>query len=182
MTTIHNHIPRDSFASRLLVAGLCIAMLAGCSTTRKTADASASADAVDTSEDASGILAKGGTKASGTYVDPMVATARGRKLAQNGMPVGPQMGGTPMQNALTQHSPSIAAAVTEPTGVRAGSVSIFSSHTAATATAAAFDSPLPKAASQAPVGGSVNAMTRSVFSAGTPVACGNDAQGNMISC
>lgn len=168
-----------------------VTMLASCATTKKVADAGQA----ETAEEAVGMLAKGGTAmpgAQGTYVDPMVATAHGRKTSQKGMPATGMIaiaGGTPAQNALTQtYSPmpaSIAGAVTEPTGVRAGNVSIFSGHAPAqqptTATAlTAIDSSHP-AASAMPSGG-VNAMARSVFSTGAPVACGNDANGNMISC
>jgi hypothetical protein len=172
---------------RILVAGLCLAMLGGCATTKK-AEVADSGQA-ETADDAQGILAKGGTTASNTYVDPMVTTAQGRKLARNGMPAGKQpAGGKLAQNALTQTysspSASMAGAVSEPTGVRAGNFSIFSSHGPAPATPA-LDSPVATAsnvpASTVPTAG-VNAMTRSVFSTGTPVACGNDANGNMISC
>lgn len=167
------------------MTGFLVTMLGSCATTQKVAEA-------ETPEDATSVLTKEGTTASGTYVDPMVTTAHARKLAQNAMPASGMRspaGGKPAQNALTQMYPSaptsIAGAVTEPTGVRAGSVSIFSGHGPAAAPAttmasAALDSPYP-AASFMPAGG-VNAMTRSVFSTGTPVACGNDANGNMISC
>ncbi len=174
------------FIRQATIAGLMVTMLGSCATTKKVADAGQA----ETAEEAVGMLAKGGTAmpgAQGTYVDPMVATAHGRKTSQKGMIA--IAGGTPAQNALTQtYSPmpaSIAGAVTEPTGVRAGNVSIFSGHGPApeptTATAlTALDSPHP-AASAMPSGG-VNAMARSVFSTGAPVACGNDANGNMISC
>lgn len=178
-----------------IMAGLMITLLGSCATTKKVAEAD-DVDQTETAETASGLLAKAGTGAPGTYVDPMVTTAHGRKLAQNGMPatgVRTTAGGKLVQNALTQTysltQSSMAGVVTEPTGVRAGNVSIFSGQApasgqqmAATSTTAmtALDSPYPPT-STVPAGG-VNAMARSVFSTGTPVACGNDANGNMISC
>ncbi|AYD00955.1 hypothetical protein [Neorhizobium sp. NCHU2750] len=125
-------------------------------------------------------------------------------------PARPAANGKPAQNALTQTyssstpsmgqsmaqatPPSMAGVVTEPTDVRAGNTSIFAAagpgpamppmpaHSTSTT---ALDSPYPAqpaapaAAVSAP---GVNAMARSVFSTGTPVACGNDANGNMIRC
>ena len=178
-------------ARQIAVTGLLITLLCSCATTKKVAEADETGEA-EAGEIAATLPAKGGTTAQGTYVDPMVTTAHGRKLAQNGM-LAPGMrgatGGKLVQNALTQTyssaQPSLADVVTEPTGVRAGSVSIFSGHNSAPAAEAptaltALDSPYP-AASAMPAGG-VNATARSVFSTGAPVACGNDANGNMISC
>jgi hypothetical protein len=188
-----------SVIRNIAVCGALVMMLGSCATTKKVADAGQA----ETAEDAVSLLAAGGMTtqataqgAAGAYVDPMVATARGRKMAQRGMPASGMRGiaaGTPTQNALTQtysSTPaSMAAAVIEPTGVRAGNMSIFSGHApangtqmaAATTTASTAPAPSYPAASAAPTGG-VNAMTRSVFSTGTPVACGNDVNGNMISC
>lgn len=183
---------------KLALTGLLITLLGSCTTMKKVAEADDAGQA-ETAEAAVDMLARGGATAAGSqsaYVDPMVTTAHGRKLAQNGMPAAGMRtiaAGTPTRNALTQtYSPmptSIAGAVTEPTGVRAGNTSIFSGQApapnpqmAATATTGAPTlAPSYPAASTVPAGG-VNAMTRSVFSTGTPVACGNDANGNMISC
>lgn len=187
-----------SVVRKLALTGLLITLLGSCTTMKKVAEADDAGQA-ETAEAAVDMLARGGTPTAGgqsAYIDPMVTTARGRKLAQNGMPAAGMRtiaAGTPTQNALTQtYSPtqtSFEGAVTEPTGVRAGSTSIFSGQApaaapqmAATTTAgSAAIAPSYPAASVAPAGG-VNAMTRSVFSTGTPVACGNDANGNMISC
>jgi hypothetical protein len=179
-----------TFGRQLAVGGLCIALLSGCATTKKVA----AVEDTGQEEDASGILAYGPTPPAAGYIDPMVTTAQGRKLAQNGMPAGSARampGGKLAQNALTQTyanpSASMAGVVTEPTGVRAGNVSIFSAHSPAPAPApgvamasTALDTPYPPATAVPSAG--VNAMTRSVFSTGTPVACGNDANGHMISC
>lgn len=190
MTTIYpirfSRSAAGTVIRQITVTGLLISLLCSCATTKKVAEAD---DPGQSETTETGMLAKGGAAASGSYVDPMVTTAHGRKLAQNGMPASGIRAGTPAKNALTQtYSPmpaSIAGAVTEPTGVRAGNTSIFSgqgpAQVAETTTAlTALDTAYP-AANTMPTGG-VNAMTRSVFSTGTPVACGNDANGNMISC
>lgn len=180
---------------QVALTGLLITLLGSCATTRKMAEVDGTGEA-ETAEAAVDMLARGGTTTSGAqsaYIDPMVATAHGRKLAQKGMTAtGMRIAaGTPTHNALTQtYSPmqaSIAGAVTEPTGVRAGNTSIFSGHAQAPAAQMAATAPSPAiepayAAPPSQPAGGVNAMTRSVFSTGTPVACGNDANGNMISC
>lgn len=139
---------------------------------------------------------------TGLFTSPARPAANG-KPAQNALTQtysspGPLMG-QPLGQSMSQSraqamSPSMAGVVTEPTGVRAGNTSIFAAagpgpamppmpaHSASTT---ALDSPYPAqpaapaAAVSAP---GVNAMARSVFSTGTPVACGNDANGNMIRC
>lgn len=202
LTTIFpTHFSRSATGTvirQIALTGILITLLGSCATTKKVAEAD-DADQADTAAAAVDMLARGGTATTGAqsaYVDPMVTAAHGRKIPQKGtqvMGMRTIAGGTPTHNALTQtYSPlqaSIAGAVTEPTGVRAGNTSIFSGHAqaagpemAATMTtgSTALDSPYP-AARAMPAGG-VNAMTRSVFSTGTPVACGNDANGNMISC
>lgn len=181
---------------QVALAGLLITLLGSCATTKKVAEVDGAGEA-ETAEAAVDMLARGGTTTSGAqsaYIDPMVATAHGHRIAPKGMTATGMRtiaAGTPTHNALTQtYSPmqaSIAGAVTEPTGVRAGNTSIFSGHAQAPAAQMAATAPSPAlepayAAPPPQPAGGVNAMTRSVFSTGTPVACGNDANGNMISC
>lgn len=68
-----------------------------------------------------------------------------------------------------------AGVVTQPTGIRAGSASIFSGNAAP-----ATDAPAPAMTS-----GGINARTGSVFSAPAQYAsesCGTDVDGNPLSC
>jgi hypothetical protein len=167
---------------RIAIAGICLAVLSGCSTTQKTAEASGSgaAPAASTAADAKGILAKGGTTASSTYVDPMVSTGQRRMQAQERSRSDAQSIAAEMPGHPAQASPSIAGLATEPTGVRAGSFSIFSA--AQPPASAAGDPVSADVAGNAPNTTGVSAARRSVFSAAPAAACGTDAQGNPLSC
>jgi hypothetical protein len=164
---------------RVAIAGVCLAVLSGCSTTQNTADAadSGAAPAAGTAADAKGILAKGGTTASSTYVDPVVSTGQRRMQAQERSRSDAQ---SVAAETPAYTSSSIAGLATEPTGVRAGSFSIFSA--AQPPAPAAGDPASADAAGNAPSTTGVSAARRSVFSAAPAPACGADAEGNLLSC
>jgi hypothetical protein len=171
---------------RIALAACCVVILASCSTTGKTADAgdgTAEADAADSRE----VPAKGGTAVSGKYVDPMVSTGARQAQSGNRMPAGGQANaaGLPEGTMPGQASSSISGLATQPTGVRAGSFSIFSSPTApAPPPTQMSDGTAASAAGgtvAAPPSGHLNAANKSVFSA-QPTNCGTDANGAPLSC
>lgn len=172
---------------RAVAAAFCVAILSGCTTAQKTADAAdeGSPPQTGTAADAKGVLAKGGTTASSRYVDPMISANRGQAQVGNQVPQTAQPGAP--EATTGQASPSIAGLANQPTGVRAGSFSIFSSPTAPApapeqmpggATTSA-----PQATGPVPALGRVNAASTSVFSSQRPPAtCGTDAAGVPLSC
>lgn len=103
------------------------------------------------------------------------------------MPAGGQANtaGLPEGTMPGQASPSISGLATQPTGVRAGSFSIFSSPTAAapppTQMTDSATVPAAGTAGSVPQSGHMNAATKSVFSA-QPTNCGTDANGAPLSC
>jgi len=144
--------------------------------TRKVADAdpvSAEAVAAEQPDGAAKPLAKGGTSGAGLYVDPLVSTkAHQAKSAAVATTTAPGANAAPgaFPAAPEQPSNSIAGLVTQPTGVRASSYSIFSSNaspfpSATTAPAAAPDG---QTAVAAPAGG-INAAHGSVFTPRQPL-------------
>ena len=171
----------------------CVAVLAlsltGCATTNRTEEMGSGDQAA---ADAKGIAAKGGTTAASTYVDPYVSTnprqmQAARQPAQNGQAAPGEVPatGAPVSDGS---SGSLAGLATQPTGVRAGSFSIFSAGTAsAQPPQPAMDDPAVPATAATAVSpsGQVNAATRSVFSSSAPPAtagCGLDQQGQPLSC
>jgi hypothetical protein len=143
-------------------------ILSACNTTKNAADAGdGTADGAVAAADAKGVAAKGSAAGSGKYVDPMVST--GSRQASKRVPAGGQAGptGLPEETMPGQASPSISGLATQPTGVRAGSFSLFSSPTApAPAPTQMSDGPAAPAADatgSAPAG-RVNAATTSLFS------------------
>ncbi len=179
-----------------IAATLCLVLLAGCTTTRTSAEATdAAAPKTGTATDAKGILAKGGTTASNRYRDPMVSTGARQMQARNGIPTeaAPEVTDPAAGGTTAQASPSIAGLATQPTGVRAGSFSIFSSPvapnsgpemaTGAVATETSASALVPEAPGPAQATGRVNAAMTSVFSARQSIpGCGTDAAGNALSC
>ena len=144
--------------------------------TRKVADAepvSAEAVAAEQPDGAAKPLAKAGTSGAGLYVDPLVSTkAHQAKSAAVATTTAPGANAAPgaFPPAPEQPSNSIAGLVTQPTGVRASSYSIFSSNaspfpSATTAPAAAPDG---QTAVVAPAGG-INAAYGSVFTPRQPL-------------
>jgi hypothetical protein len=166
---------------RLGVACLSALMLSSCMTTKKTAEAETEAQQAAEPAGSEAPLAKGGTTASNRYVDPMVSTKQSHSQAR--APAGQQPGpdGEPAGfPPAPQQPPSIAGLATQPTGVRAGSVSIFSSTAPAPA-----QTPPPSANGAIPSGGSISPATGSVFTPRQPLpssTCGAGPQDNGVSC
>ncbi|TDK38779.1 hypothetical protein E2F50_01100 [Rhizobium deserti] len=163
---------------RLGAACLSMLMLTSCMTAKTTAEAEPEAtQAAEPAGSEAPATAKGGTTASNRYVDPIVSTKQSDSQAR--APAGQQPGpdGAPAGfPPAPQQPPSIAGLATQPTGVRAGSVSIFSSATPA---------PAPSGAGASPSGASISPATGSVFTPRQPLppsACGTSAQGTNVSC
>jgi len=141
--------------------------------TRKVADAepvSAEAVAAEQPDGAAKPLAKGGTSGASLYVDPLVSTqAHQAKTAPAAAP-GANAAPGAFPPAPEQPSNSIAGLVTQPTGVRASSYSIFSSNTSPfpSATTAPAAAPDGQTAVAAPAGG-INAAHGSVFTPRQPL-------------
>ena len=144
--------------------------------TRKVADAdpvSAEAVAAEQPDGAAKPLAKGGTSGASLYVDPLVSTqAHQAKSAPAAASAAPGANAAPgaFPPAPEQPSNSIAGLVTQPTGVRASSYSIFSSNTSPfpSATTAPAAAPDGQTAVAAPAGG-INAAHGSVFTPRQPL-------------
>ena len=144
--------------------------------TRKVADAdpvSAEAVAAEQPDGAAKPLAKAGTSGAGLYVDPLVSTkAHQAKSAAVATTTAPGANAAPgaFPPAPEQPSNSIAGLVTQPTGVRASSYSIFSSNTSPfpSATTAPAAAPDGQTAVAAPAGG-INAAHGSVFTPRQPL-------------
>ena len=179
---VHHPASFTSSGRPLAVSLICLSLLCGCSTTKTAAEASDTPSA-SSAADAKGILAKGGTTASNRYVDPMVSTARGQMQARSGPGSTPQTAAAnTLPTEMPEGAPSIAGLTTEPTGVRAGSFSIFSS---SQPPASETDSPTAETTGTVANTPGVSAARRSVFSASpaqTASPCGTDAQGTPLSC
>lgn len=174
-------------------AAFSLILLAGCTTTQKSADSTDPATAAPktgTAIDAKGILAKGGATAANRYRDPMVSTGQRQMQAGNNsaIPEQAQISAPQSEGAVQQPSASIAGLATQPTGVRAGSFSIFASsatpspvQASASAAEDASASALVQETAAAPAApGRVSAATMSVFSANRSApACSTDAAGNL---
>jgi hypothetical protein len=128
---------RLSPALRLIAAAACLTLLAGCATTKKAEADGMSADvaaAQDPSKAAQGSAPGAGqlpgpASAKAAYVDPVVSAQPGRAITIN--PKLPKItrSTAPAQPivAADQPPPMQQGLITQPTGVRAGSFSIFSS-------------------------------------------------------
>ncbi|WP_131818959.1 hypothetical protein [Rhizobium sp. LCM 4573] len=172
----------------LRIGAFCLAaiMLSGCMTAKKPAevasDADSSAAAATKQQGARGILAKGGETTANGYVDPYVRSAA--SLSQQAANVATESP-VPENPAAATQPASLAELVTHPTGIRAGSVSIFSGQAPA-----AYAEPTDTAS--IPAGQPtqrISATTGSVFSAAPQnssaadaPACGTDTQGQPLSC
>ncbi len=165
----------------LAIACLSALMLGGCTTTKKTADATTPAPRTTVPASAKGILAKGGTTAASRYVDPAIAKGSAQQAQTPAASAVPTAENTfPPAPAQPQQA-SIAGLATQPTGVRADSGTIFSSNPPMAAATPSGDGPVPANLPRR----NFNATTASVYS--TPqathaAACGADAQGNPLSC
>jgi hypothetical protein len=152
-------------------------VLPGCSTSN-TSESAADAATQDKPATARGLPAKGGKTASSGYVDPaLVSASSATPPSGTGIPVGAAAADYP-GDAMAQ------GVVTQPTGIRAGSVSIFSG-SAPPAIEPAANGTMPVATTT----GRVDARTGSVFSAPTAPAtqydaqeCGTDGDGNPLNC
>lgn len=166
----------------LAIACLSALTLGGCTTTKKTADATTPAPRTTLPASAKGVPAKGGATASNRHVDPAIANA---STQQAQTPVAPAAIPTventfPPAPAQPQQT-SIAGLATQPTGIRADSGTIFSSNPPMAAAAPSGNGPVPANLPRR----NFNATTASVYSAqqAAPAAtCGADAQGNPLSC
>ncbi|HEV7436170.1 MAG TPA: hypothetical protein VGO22_15025 [Pseudorhizobium sp.] len=155
---------------KLLVHGLITLALAGCATSAKQEGEGTSSEA-ESASSAAGARAKGGTTPSTGYVDPALVSAA--SVAESD---------SPADASLAQPQPGFADLVAQPTGIRAGSVSIFSG-SVVTNVPPPTTATLP--ATAAP--GRVNATAGSVFSAPAPAAmpatpsCGT-IEGTPLNC
>ncbi|MCQ1852987.1 hypothetical protein [Neorhizobium galegae] len=166
----------------LAIACLSALMLGGCTTTKKTADATTPAPRTTVPASAKGILAKGGTTATNRYVDPAISKGSAQQAQTSPTPAAvPSPENTfPPAPAQPQQA-SIAGLATQPTGVRADSGTIFSSNPPMAAAGPSGDGPVPANLPRR----NFNATTASVYStpqATRAAACGADAQGNPLSC
>jgi len=150
-----------------------VVLLAGCATAGK-GQSDASGEEVGAAASANGKLASNDASSSSPYVDPAVASASAQQDTY-----GSEGGGGPPPAGS-----GIAGLVTQSTGIRAGSVSIFS--------APGQTSQQPQATVTAPTApaatGHVNATAGSMFSAPaptvsyTPGSCGRAEDGAPLSC
>jgi hypothetical protein len=157
----------------LLISALVASLgVSGCATTSKSPSRAPAKEAPSaTKADVSGVESL--ASPSSGYVDPMVASAS--SVTQDG--------NSSEGDYAAQPAPGIGELVTQPTGVRAGSVSIFSAPAQPHQVPAVSE---PVAAPVAP--GRVNATAGSVFSAPAPTStysstsCGTADDGVAISC
>ena len=158
---------------------LSIAALPSCSTGKASRTGEAPATAAG-SQKAKGLLAKGGETARARYIDPALVSAHSPALVADAAAVGSEeerlpSTENPAGNAMGQ------GVVTQPTGIRAGTVSIFSGAPTSAAGPAATAS-VPSSPS-----GRIDARSGSLFGrspAAAPAAedCGTDDRGDPLSC
>ena len=155
----------------LIAAGAAAIALSGCTTSSKSGSADESA--IKETAASKGRSANAGETASSSYTDPAVVSASSAAYDADGM-VADGVPAAPDPDSYAGDAMA-AGVVTQPTGIRAGSASIFSGNAAP-----ATDAPAPAMA-----GRGINARTGSVFSAPTQYpseSCGTDIDGNPLSC
>jgi hypothetical protein len=166
----------------LAAAGFSLLILSGCTTTKKVAEAPASTPRTTIPESLKRDLAKGGTTAS-NVPQPSSGESDGAAqvaLAAEASTPAPEAAFPPAPEQPPQNS--MAGLATQPTGVRAGSGTIFS---AAPPVPAAAD---PSASGPVPANlprRNFNAMAASVYSApqAVPAAgCSTGSQSSEVSC
>jgi hypothetical protein len=202
------------------VTGLCAIALSGCMTDKKTADAEDPASSAELA--AAGpqpvqgprmaLTARQSLTTNTRYVDPLVSTSgrhqqQAKQQQQATTPAATAAGAQQMQTAApassatafppapAQPAQSLSGLATQPTGVRAGSFSIFSStapppsampQAAPTAPAqATANSPVPETTGTVPVGRNFSATSGSVFTPRQPLApttCPTDKSGRPVNC
>ncbi len=169
---------------RLSVACLVAGVLSGCMTAKKAEDGAAPGDtaAAETEGLKAPPPAETGKAASASqYVDPMITKEPGApgkhqaKTAAAGAPAqqAPAANASAFPPAPAQPSGSIAGLATQPTGVRAGSFSIFSA------------APAPQPAGTPSPGTGISATTGSMFTPRQPLpaaGCTTDAAGFPVNC
>nr|CAD6412690.1 hypothetical protein REQ54_01047 [Rhizobium sp. Q54] len=170
-------IGRTSLVAALSL--LAIVALPSCSTSKTGRTADAPAAAAD-SPKAKGLLAKGGRTARARYVDPALVSAHSPTLVADAATAAPG-GEAPPSVDGTAGDAMAQGVVTQPTGIRAGTVSIFSGAPVSAAGPSAAGSVPP------PPPGRMDARAGSLF--GSPPtaapaveACGTDERGLPISC
>jgi hypothetical protein len=182
-------VPDTSFSIRstlyrLSVACLVAGVLSSCMTGKKADDGAAPGDTA--AAETEGLKAPppaetGKAASTGQYVDTMITKAPGApgqhqaKTAPAGAAAPPAAtaNGFPPAPAPAQPSGSIAGLATQPTGVRAGSFSIFSA------------APAPQAAGSPSPGTGISATTGSMFTPRQPLPpanCTTDAAGFPVNC
>lgn len=183
-------LPTTKFASNIrwamLAAATCLGALtlAGCNTMKKTADADGPQVQPASPASAKGILAKGGATASNLYVDPAISKAAGQEAqtAQSAPEAATVLPGAEGAFPPAPSQPtSIAGLVTQPTGVRAGSGTIFSTNPPTPSTEPSASGPVPAELPRR----NFNAVASSVYSlqqTAPAAACSADEQGNSVSC
>ncbi|MCB5201925.1 hypothetical protein LH464_05465 [Neorhizobium sp. T786] len=156
----------------LMATGLMLASLSGCSTSKATDSAEVQV-AGDSPSKKAGHTRSGKTASSG-YVDPALVSAS--SAAQTSGRAADDSG---TSNATTSPGEAMGqGVVTQPTGIRAGSMSIFSN-----AAPPAPEPPVAETTAAPAAPGRVDARTGSVFSApSVPQGCGTDGLGYPISC
>jgi len=165
----------------LAIVCLSALTLGGCTTTKKTADATTPAPRTTVPAGARGIPVKG-TTASNRHADTLISKAPAQQAQASAASAAvPTPENTfPPAPAQPQQA-SIAGLATQPTGVRADSGTIFSSSPPMAAAAPSGNGPVPADLPRR----NFNATTASVYSAPQPspaAACGADAQGHPLSC
>ena len=158
----------------LIAAGAAAIALSGCTTSGKSGSADESA--IKETAASKGRSANAGETASSSYTDPAVVSASSAAYDADGM-VADGVQAAPDPDSFAGDAMA-AGVVTQPTGIRAGSASIFSGSVAVAAPAT--DAPAPAMA-----GRGINARTGSVFSAPAQYpseSCGTDIDGNPLSC
>ena len=160
---------RQSRLRLLIAAGAAAIALSGCTTSGKSGSADESA--IKETASSKGRAADAGETASSSYTDPAVVSASSAAYDRDGVVAD----GVPATPDSFAGDAMAAGVVIQPTGIRAGSASIFSGNAAP-----ATDAPAP-----AMTGRGINARTGSVFSAPAQYpseSCGTDIDGNPLSC
>ncbi|CAD7023346.1 hypothetical protein REJC140_00177 [Pseudorhizobium endolithicum] len=162
---------------------LAIVALPSCSTSKTGQTAEAPAEAAD-SPKARGLLAKGGQTARARYIDPALVSAHSPTLVADAATATPDEEAPPSVDG-TAGDAMAQGVVTQPTGIRAGTVSIFSGAPVSTAPVSA--GPAAAGSVPPPPPGRMDARAGSLFGsppAAAPVveACGTDHRGLPISC
>lgn len=183
-------MPKLPFSSSirltLSAASVSALLLSGCTTTKETAETGISQPEATRLTSAKGIVAKGGTTASNRYIDPVISKASGKQQTQAPVAAVPpaSLDESAFPAAPTAPQPSsIAGLATQPTAIRAGSGTIFSTSSPAStpSTSPSANGPVPAELPRR----NFNATNASLFGLQPAVpaaACGTDPEGNPLTC